>query len=132
MNELFRRFAHKIAEFTGKPIAFFLALSTVIIWLLSGPLFHFSDTWQLVINTSTTIITFLMVFLIQSSQNRDSEAFHLKLNELIRGVRGARSELVDLEEMSDDELKTLHAEFKELHEKLSHHINERHIDPKKG
>src|SRR4051812_46594842 len=96
-KERFRQFAHKVAEIVGTPKAFVFALTAVVLWLFSGPMFGFSDTWQLVINTATTIVTFLMVFLIQNSQNRDARAFHLKLDELIRAVRGARTEMVDLE-----------------------------------
>lgn len=118
-KDWFRRFSHGVAEAVGTPIAFALAVLTIALWLISGPIFHFSDTWQLVINTATTIITFLMVFLIQNSQNRDSKTFHLKLDELIRGVKGARTELVDLECLSDEELERLHREFKRLHEKLN-------------
>lgn len=109
----------------GTPAAFILALATILVWLITGPLFGFSDTWQLVINTATTIVTFLMVFLIQNSQNRDARAFHLKLDELIRGVRGARTEMVDLEELTDEELETMHNEFKKLHEKLAQKITHR-------
>jgi len=124
-REQFRRFAHKAAEIVGTPWAFIIALITIVAWLLSGPLFAFSDTWQLVINTATTIVTFLMVFLIQNSQNRDARAFHLKLDELIRGVRGARTEMVDLEELTDEELETMHEEFKKLHEKLALKLSHR-------
>lgn len=118
----FRIFAHRTAEAVGSSIAFFLAVLTILIWALLGPFFHFSDTWQLVINTATTIVTFLMVFLIQNSQNRDARAMHLKLDELLRGVKGARTGLVNLEELNDDELETLHSEFKELQEKVSRKI----------
>ncbi len=118
----FREFAHGTSWIVGTPTAFALAILLILVWLLSGPLFHFSDTWQLVINTSTTIITFLMVFVIQNSQNRDSQAFHLKLNELIRAVRGARTELVDLEDLTDEELRAMQEEFKALHLKLTHKL----------
>jgi low affinity Fe/Cu permease len=121
----FRHFARKISEIVGTPGAFFLALLSILLWMLSGPHYHYSDTWQLVINTSTTIITFLMVFLIQNSQNRDAKAFHLKLDELLRGVKGARTELVDLEDMTDEELEKMQKEFKDLHEKLTHQIHRR-------
>jgi low affinity Fe/Cu permease len=121
----FRILAHKTADAVGSPAAFGLAVLAILIWIASGPFFNFSDTWQLVINTATTIITFLMVFLIQNSQNRDAKAFHLKLDELIRGVRGARTELVDLENLSDEELEKLQKEFRELHEKLSQKLSTR-------
>jgi low affinity Fe/Cu permease len=107
------------------PAAFATALTVVALWIMSGPIFHFSDTWQLVINTATTIITFLMVFLIQNSQNRDARAFHLKLDELIKGVRGARTEMVNLEELSDKELELMHDEFRTLHEKVAKQLSSR-------
>jgi low affinity Fe/Cu permease len=111
MNELFRKFAHTISNVVGSPWTFILALAIIGIWALTGPLFGFSDTWQLFINTGTTIITFLMVFLIQNTQNRDAKAIHLKLDELIRTTEKARNKLVDLEDMSDEELNALHEEF---------------------
>ena len=111
MNEFFRRFSHHISYLVGTPWAFMLAVLVIVIWLITGPLFHFSDTWQLVINTGTTIVTFLMVFLIQNSQNRDAKATQLKLDELIRSVKEARNTLVDLEDLSDAELEKLQAEF---------------------
>jgi low affinity Fe/Cu permease len=98
----------------GTPAAFLLAVAAIVIWAVLGPVFHFSDTWQLVINTGTTIITFLMVFVIQSTQNRDTKALHLKLDELLRGVTGARTSLVDLENLSDEELDRLQREFERL------------------
>ncbi|HEX6738457.1 MAG TPA: low affinity iron permease family protein, partial [Vicinamibacteria bacterium] len=101
MRDAFRKFAHKTSEATGSPWAFMLAVLALVVWAVSGPLFHFSETWQLVINTGTTIVTFLMVFLIQNTQNRDAKAIHLKLDELLKGVEGARTGLVDLEEMTD-------------------------------
>jgi low affinity Fe/Cu permease len=119
MNELFRKFAHIVSNIVGTPWVFILAVTIVFIWALSGPMFHFSDTWQLVINTGTTIITFLMVFLIQNTQNRDAKAIHLKLDELIRGVQGARTGLVNLEDLSDLELERLQKEFKRLHNENS-------------
>ena len=112
----FRGFAAKIAEVVGHPIAFVTAVLIVIAWAATGPLFGFSDTWQLVINTGTTIVTFLMVFAIQHTQNRDAKVFHLKLDELIRALKGARDSLVDLEDMTDEELEKLHQEFRQLHE----------------
>ncbi|MEO6776604.1 MAG: low affinity iron permease family protein [Kofleriaceae bacterium] len=98
----------------GTPWAFVLALTGVVVWLVSGPVFHYSDTWQLVINTSTTIVTFLIVFLIQNTQNHDSRAIHLKLDELIRAVSAARTSLVDLEDLPEDELRKLEHEFQRL------------------
>ena len=124
-KELFRKFSRLTADIVGTPVAFGLALIAILIWMTTGPFFHFSDTWQLVINTGTTVVTFLMVFLIQNSQNRDAKAIHIKLDELIRGVRGARTELVDLEELTDEELDRLHAEFKALHDKLAKKISQR-------
>ena len=117
MNEFFRKFAHKTSEIVGSPWAFIGAVVIIIAWALSGPIFGFSDTWQLVINTGTTIITFLMVFLIQNTQNRDAKAIHLKLDELLRGVKGARTGLVDLEDLTDEELKQLQDEFQRLRER---------------
>lgn len=113
-NELFRRIAARTAHGVGSPWAFVGAIAIVATWLLTGPLFGYSDTWQLVINTGTTIITFLMVFLIQNTQNRDSHAVHLKLDELIRAHAGARNRLMGLEELSDQELDELQREFNAL------------------
>src|SRR5690242_4027236 len=104
---MFRRFAHAVATAVGKSWAFGIACAVVLLWAITGPIFHFSDTWQLVINTGTTIVTFLMVFLIQNTQNRDALAIHLKLDELIKGVKGARNRLVSLEEYGDEELEQL-------------------------
>ena len=95
----------------GNPWCFFLAIAVIVVWALTGPLFHFSDTWQLIINTGTTIVTFLMVFLIQNTQNRDARAIHLKLDELIRAVHGARNKMMDLERLSDEELMELRQQF---------------------
>lgn len=107
----FTRFAKSIAHVTGRPIAFILASLTVVTWAILGPIFGFSDTWQLVINTGTTIVTFLMVFLIQNAQYRDSEAIHIKLDELIRAVENANDALLDLEELDDKELNTLKKKY---------------------
>jgi len=114
MNELFRKFAHKTSQIVGTSWVFILAVLVILVWGITGPMFHYSDTWQLVINTSTTIITFLMVFLIQNTQNRDAKAIHLKLDELIKGVKGARTGMVNLEELSDKELERLQKEFAKL------------------
>ncbi|TAK06012.1 MAG: low affinity iron permease family protein [Candidatus Manganitrophaceae bacterium] len=111
LREFFRKFAHQIAEAVGSPGAFLSAVAIIIVWAFSGPVFHFSDTWQLIINTGTTIITFLMVFLIQNTQNRDSRAVHLKLDELIRSVQGARNWMIDLEDLSDEEIEAFRKEF---------------------
>jgi low affinity Fe/Cu permease len=120
MNELFRQFAQKAAHMVGTSWAFILAATLIIVWATTGPLFHYSDTWQLVINTGTTIITFLMVFLIQNTQNRDAKAIHLKLDELIKGVKGARTGLVNLEQLSDKDLEKLQGEFERLHNSVAH------------
>ncbi len=116
LSEVFRRFACRSAEALGSSWAFVVALLVVVAWAASGPFFGFSDTWQLVINTGTTVVTFLMVFLIQNAQNRDARAFHLKLDELIHAVREARNELIDVEDLTDEELKRLQAEFARLRE----------------
>jgi len=120
MNELFRLFAHKTSQLVGSSWAFMLAVLIIIAWAITGPVFHYSDTWQLVINTGTTIITFLMVFLIQNTQNRDAKAIQLKLDELLRGVKGARTGLVNLEQLSDDDLEHLQKEFERLHKSVNH------------
>jgi low affinity Fe/Cu permease len=114
VSERFEKVSKRITELTGSTPAFGLALAIVIVWALLGPLFRFSDTWQLVINTGTTIITFLMVFLIQRSQNKDSLAIHLKLNELVAAMQGASNRLIDVEALSEKELATLHRYFGEL------------------
>ena len=113
----FTRFAKWAARATGKPGAFIAAAGIIVLWALSGPIFDFSDTWQLVINTGTTIITFLMVFLIQNTQNRDTEAMQIKLDELIRAVGGAQNTVLDLEEMDESELDRIRAEYEGLAEK---------------
>src|SRR5262249_42058664 len=105
----------------GTPAAFVTGLTLIILWAVTGPLFGFSDSWQLVVNTATTIVTFLMVFLIQSTQNRDAKAIHLKLDELIRGVKGARTAMVALENSTDEELAELQEEFDRLHTRLRRH-----------
>src|SRR3982074_2188082 len=117
VSDAFRIFARKSSSVLGRAWAFAAAILIIVVWALTGPTFHFSDTWQLIINTGTTIVTFLMVFLIQNTQNRDAKAVHLKLDELIRAVGPARNNLVDLEKLSDDELKTLEAEFEKLRKK---------------
>ena len=117
VKDLFRRFAHATARAVGSVWAFFLAALVIVVWAVTGPLFHFSDTWQLVINTSTTIITFLMVFLIQATQNRDSREIHLKLDELLRAISKARTGLADLDDLSDKELDGLLHDFHHAREK---------------
>jgi low affinity Fe/Cu permease len=114
MRESFRRFARHTSQIVGSPLTFILAVLVIVVWAASGPFFDFSDTWQLVINTGTTIVTFLMVFLIQNTQNRDSQAVHLKLDELIRAVGDARNSLVEVEDMTDQQLARLHEEFHQL------------------
>lgn len=116
MKEVFRKIANKISVWTGSAWAFLLAISIVIAWAASGPLFDFSATWQLMINTTTTIVTFLMVFLIQNTQNRDGRAMQLKLDELIRVNGPARDNFMDLEDLTDNELDELDKEFKKLHD----------------
>ncbi|MGE3315341.1 MAG: low affinity iron permease family protein [Planctomycetaceae bacterium] len=111
---LFTHFARWTAHMTGRPAVFSIAVLTILVWAVSGPFFGYSDTWQLVINTSTTIITFLMVFLIQNTQNRDGEAVQLKLDELIRSVREARNSFLDLEELSEDELESIRKKYVDL------------------
>jgi low affinity Fe/Cu permease len=114
MKHAFRRFAAGAATVTGSPWAFLLAVLVILTWGVTGPLFNFSDGWQLTVNTGTTIVTFLMVFLIQNTQNRDTVAIQLKLDELLRGVVGARTSLVDLENLSDEDLALLHQQFARL------------------
>lgn len=116
MNKFFRIIANRVSQIAGSPFAFLIALVTVVVWALSGAFFNFSDTWQLVINTGTTIVTFLMVFLIQNTQNRDGKAMQLKLDELIR-VSKARDSFVSLENLTDEELMQIDEQFKKLHDK---------------
>src|ERR1017187_9624841 len=110
----FRRFAHRTSNAVGTPTAFGLALGVVVVWAATGPLFHFSDTWQLAINTSTTIVTFLMVFVIQFAQNRETDAIRLKLDELITAIDAARHSMIAVDDLEDDELRALHDEFQRL------------------
>jgi low affinity Fe/Cu permease len=118
MRTFFRSFAQRTAEIVGSPASFLLGLLAIVVWAAMGPVFHYSDTWQLVVNTGSSIVTFLMVFLIQSSQNRDAKVMHLKLDELIRAVTAARTHLVHLEKLSDEELEALEKEFQKLHERM--------------
>jgi low affinity Fe/Cu permease len=114
MHELFNRWSRVVSGWMGSQWAFVVALAVIAVWVISGPMFHYSDTWQLVINTGTTIVTFLMVFLIQNTQNRDSRAIHLKLDEIIRSLDTARNEMIDLEDSTDAQLDRLQKEFAEL------------------
>lgn len=120
----FARLAQRTSQAAGRPLTFASALGIVLVWGISGPAFGFSDTWQLVINTGTTIVTFLMVFLIQNSQNRDTTALHLKLDELLRAVKSARNEIIDLEECDDAELERIRTEYRQLAEE-AHAISEK-------
>ena len=131
MRELFRKFAQATSRAVGSSWAFILAVLVLMVWAVTGPMFNYSDTWQLIINTGTTIVTFLMVFLIQNTQNRDAKAIHLKLDELIKGVKGARTGLVNLEQLSDADLERLHKEFERLHESVSH-LHEQQAPPGNG
>jgi low affinity Fe/Cu permease len=117
MKETFRKLAYKTSEVVGSAPAFLIAVLIVIVWGVTGPLFGYSDTWQLVINTGTTIVTFLVVFLIQHTQNRDAKILQLKLDELIRAVEAARTGLVGLEDLPDEEIERLHKEFQRLAKK---------------
>ncbi len=121
----FTRAARAAARFTGRPLCFNLALLIVIVWLVSGPMFGFSDTWQLVINTGTTIVTFLMVFLIQNTQNRDTEAMQIKLDEIIRATKTAQNELLDLEELDEKTLDDYRRRYEQMAEHARHKISER-------
>jgi low affinity Fe/Cu permease len=128
VSDAFRIFARRSSSVLGSAWAFATAIVIIVIWGITGPAFRYSDTWQLIINTGTTIVTFLMVFLIQNTQNRDAKAVHLKLDEMIRAVKGARNELVDLENLSDEELTSLEKQFKAVRkraqrngDKLEHH-----------
>ena len=117
----FAHFAQQVSRVTGRPIAFSLAVLAILLWGATGPLFGFSDTWQLVINTATTIITFLMVFVIQNTQNRDTIAMQIKLDELIRVTRSANNKLLDLEELDDLELEALRQDYERLAQEIPHH-----------
>ena len=131
VSDAFRVFARRCSVMLGSAWAFTGAVLVIGVWLITGPTFHFSDTWQLIINTATTIITFLMVFLIQNTQNRDAKAVHLKLDELIRAIKNARNELVDLEDLSDEELQKLEAQFQRMRRRAENDERSpsRHVDP---
>src|SRR5260370_27981977 len=124
MKNLFRKFAQAASQAVGSSWAFILAVLIILVWGLAGPMFHYSDTWQLTVKTGTTIITFLMVFLIQNTQNRDATAIHLKLDELIRGVKGARTGMVALEDLNDEQLAKLKHEFDRIHQRSHDEGNE--------
>jgi low affinity Fe/Cu permease len=131
VSDAFRVFAQRSAVMLGSAWAFAVAVLAILVWLVTGPMFRFSNTWQLIINTATTIITFLMVFLIQNTQNRDAKAMHLKLDELIRAIKNARNELVDLEDLSDEELKKLEEQFRRTRHRAENDdaSPSRHVDP---
>ncbi|HVK08182.1 MAG TPA: low affinity iron permease family protein [Gemmataceae bacterium] len=142
-ESVFARIARAAADWSGSTAAFMLAVLVIVIWLFTGPIFAFSDTWQLVINTGTTIVTFLMVFLIQRAQNKDAQALHLKLNELVAAMQGASNRLINAENLAEDELRTLHAHYCKLVElaqrdqelTASHSVEEaedRHADKAQG
>ena len=124
----FSRFANLTAEYSGHPAAFLIALGVIVVWLLTGPLFHYSDTWQLVINTATTIITFLMVFLIQNAQNRSAYATQIKLDEIIRAIEGAHNGLLDLEELTDQEIGLMRKRYSKLAELARKELRAGHSD----
>ena len=121
----FSKFAQATALWTGHPATFLLAVSVVVVWIVTGPIFNFSDTWQLVINTGTTIVTFLMVFLIQNTQNRDTLAIQLKLSELVLAMEGAQNKFADIEDLSDEELAELHEECRARVELTARHLESR-------
>jgi len=117
VSDAFRIFARRSSMVLGSAWAFASAILIILIWALTGPMFHYSNTWQLIINTGTTIVTFLMVFLIQNTQNRDAKAAHLKLDEIIRALKGARNQLIDLEKLSDEDLTALEKQFEQVRKK---------------
>lgn len=122
-SDAFRIFARRSSTVLGSAWAFGIAILVIVIWGLTGPAFHYSNTWQLIINTGTTIVTFLMVFLIQNTQNRDAKAAHLKLDEIIRAVEGARNELIDLEKLTDEDLTSLEKQFERVRKKAERNGN---------
>jgi low affinity Fe/Cu permease len=125
LSQRFSQFAHATSVWTGNPVAFLLAVAVVIVWIASGPFFNYSDTWQLVINTGTTIVTFLMVFLIQNTQNRDTLAIQLKLSELVLAMKGAENRFAAIEDLSDEELQALHDDCRARAEMTLHHLEGR-------
>lgn len=114
LSQMLERFSLKATQATGTSTSFILAVSVIVVWGVTGPLFKFSNTWQLVINTGTTIVTFLMVFLIQRAQNKDAQAIHLKLNEIVAALEGASNRLIDVEDLTEEEIKTLHSHYQKL------------------
>jgi low affinity Fe/Cu permease len=130
MGAWFSQFAQKTAIWTGHPLAFLLAVLVIAVWILTGPVFHYSDTWQLVINTSTTIVTFLMVFLIQNTQNRDMLAVQLKLSELVLAMKGAKNKYASIEDLTDEELQELHDDCRMRAELTMDHLERRRTSPR--
>jgi low affinity Fe/Cu permease len=128
LSSWFAHFAQSTARWTGHPVVFLLAVAIVVVWIVTGPIFNYSDTWQLVINTGTTIITFLMVFLIQNTQNRDTMALQLKLSELVLAMKGAENKFAAVEDLSDEELEELHQECKKRAEVTLDHLQRRKDD----
>lgn len=127
MNEAFRKLATVVSKATSSVWAFFLALSAILFWVITGPIFNYSDTWQLFINTSTTIVTFLMVFIIQNTQNRDTRAMHLKLDELIKALKGASLKMVDVENLPDVEIEKLLEDFKHKSNRYTDELERRRL-----
>ena len=123
VSDAFRIFARRSSRVLGSAWAFAIAIIIIVIWAVTGPMFHYSNTWQLIINTGTTIVTFLMVFLIQNTQNRDAKAAHLKLDEIIRALKGARNQLIDLEKLSDEDLTSLEKQFERVRKKAERNTN---------
>ena len=132
LRSIFGRIARRAANITGGPWAFLIAVLVVVAWAVTGPIFDFSDTWQLVINTGTTIVTFLMVFLIQNTQNRDAKAVHLKLDELIHAVKRAHNELIEAEDLTEDQLDELHGHYSELAKHYHGELSRRRARGQKG
>src|SRR3990172_9867085 len=125
MNEWFRKFSVAASNALGSSWMFVANVLLILIWLIAGPFYNYSDSWQLIVNTGTTVLTYLAVFLIQNTQNRDSKAIHLKLDELIKGVKGARNLLVDIEDVADEELERLHGYYERLHNKYQEELEKR-------
>jgi low affinity Fe/Cu permease len=128
----FNRLAKAAAHWAGRPACFFIAVAVILIWAVLGPLYHFGDTWQLVINTGTTIVTFLMVFLIQNTQNRDTGAIQIKLDELIRATEGAHNALLDLEELDEEELDLVRQDYEALAQRAREHLKKGRTDTGKS